>query len=272
VTWTLEELADRAAQALADADVRVANGRVTGVPDGRLIRWYATIGLVDRPTLGAGRVARYGHRHLLQLVAVKRLQAQGLPLTEVQRRLAGATDTTLRAIAALPPAVDRPTEDRTVPTYHALVLPVPSEDGDQARGAEATERPRRPTRRRATRRDAGSTGEPAASAPAAPAPATPTEGVSARDAPLAGPRFWTARPTAAPTSIAGDPGLDTGGDTVTRVYGVRIRDLTLLLPAPPADDDLDAIAAAARPLLDLLAERGLLHRTADETPRRGAPE
>ena len=32
----------------------------------------------------------------------------------------------------------------------------------------------------------------------------------------------------------------------------------LMLPARPAPDDLDAIQAAARPLLDLLAERGLL--------------
>jgi hypothetical protein len=31
------------------------------------------------------------------------------------------------------------------------------------------------------------------------------------------------------------------------------------------------MAAAAQPLLDLLAERGLLHRMAEETPREGAP-
>jgi len=45
---------------------------------------------------------------------------------------------------------------------------------------------------------------------------------------------------------------------------VRVGGLTLLLPAPPAADDLDAIAVAARPLLDLLAARGLL------TPREGS--
>jgi hypothetical protein len=41
---------------------------------------------------------------------------------------------------------------------------------------------------------------------------------------------------------------------------VRVGGLTLLLPGPPAADDLDAIAEAARPLLDLLAARGLLTR------------
>ena len=121
--WTLEELVQRAARALVAADVRVANGRVTEVPDARLIRWYATIGLVDRPVM-RGRVAHYGERHLLQLVAVKRLQAQGLPLAEIQHRLAGATDATLRDRRAARPTHPaqtagrcgtRPSRQRDVP-------------------------------------------------------------------------------------------------------------------------------------------------------------
>ena len=95
--WTLAELVDEATRALAD--IRVANGRVTEVPDGRLVRWYTTKGLVDRPLSGPRRSARYGHRHLLQLVAVKRLQAEGHRLVDIQHRLAGATDATLRSIA-----------------------------------------------------------------------------------------------------------------------------------------------------------------------------
>src|SRR5258706_14785766 len=95
--WTLAELVDEATRALAD--IRVANGRVTEVPDGRLVRWYTTKGLIDRPLSGPGRSARYGHRHLLQLVAVKRLQADGHRLVDIQHRLAGATDAHLRSIA-----------------------------------------------------------------------------------------------------------------------------------------------------------------------------
>jgi DNA-binding transcriptional MerR regulator len=96
--WTLAELVQRAARALAAADVRAPNGRVTEVPDARMIRWYTTTGLVDRPVM-RGRVATYGERHLLQLVAVKRLQAQGLTLAEIQQRLAGAPEAALRAAA-----------------------------------------------------------------------------------------------------------------------------------------------------------------------------
>ena len=78
------------------------NGRVRDVPNERLVRWYVTVGLVDPPLSRRGRVARYGRRHLLQLVAVKRRQAEGRSLAEIQAELAGATDETLAAVAHVP--------------------------------------------------------------------------------------------------------------------------------------------------------------------------
>jgi hypothetical protein len=102
VEWTLDELVRRVGRALVATDVRAPNARVTELPDARAIRWYATIGLVDRPSGTRGRSALYGPRHLLQLVAVKRLQARGHTLAEIQTRLAGATDTDLRRVADLP--------------------------------------------------------------------------------------------------------------------------------------------------------------------------
>ena len=79
-----------------------ANGRVRDVPNERLVRWYVTVGLVDPPLSRRGRVARYGRRHLLQLVAVKRRQAEGRSLAEIQAELAGATDEALAAVARVP--------------------------------------------------------------------------------------------------------------------------------------------------------------------------
>src|SRR5262250_1016845 len=107
-SWTIAELAELAAAALAAGDqqgqgpARV-NGRVRDVPNERLIRWYVTVGLVDPPLSRAGRVARYGRRHLLQLVAVKRRQAQGRSLAQIQGELLGATDDYLESVAGLPP-------------------------------------------------------------------------------------------------------------------------------------------------------------------------
>lgn len=100
--WTLDELARRAGAALAGEAVRAPNGRIRDLPDARAIRWYATIGLVDRPLPGPGRSARYGPRHLLQLVAIKRRQAAGHSLADIQAELAGATDETLHRIARIP--------------------------------------------------------------------------------------------------------------------------------------------------------------------------
>lgn len=100
--WTQEELVQRVAAALAGpAYAGAPNRRIRDVPDRRTVRWYTTIGLVDRPGAMRGRTALYGQRHLLQIVAVKRLQAQGLSIAEIQAELIGATNATLRRIAAV---------------------------------------------------------------------------------------------------------------------------------------------------------------------------
>jgi hypothetical protein len=103
--WTLDELVVRVSAALGAADYPGApNGRVREVPDRRAIRWYTTIGLLDRPDGMRGRTALYGPRHLAQLVAIKRRQAQGRSLAEIQGELVGTTDTVLYEIAGLDPA------------------------------------------------------------------------------------------------------------------------------------------------------------------------
>ncbi|MET9629718.1 MerR family transcriptional regulator [Lentzea sp. NPDC006480] len=100
--WTLDELLERVSAALTAEYSGAPNGRVRDVPDRRAVRWYATTGLVDRPSAMRGRTALYERRHLLQLVAVKRLQSEGRALAEIQSELAGATDATLAAIAKVP--------------------------------------------------------------------------------------------------------------------------------------------------------------------------
>lgn len=107
--WTLEELSGKVAELLDSAAYAAPNGRVQEVPDARTIRWYSTIGLVDRPVM-RGRTAVYGPRHLLQLVAVKRRQAQGRKIAQIQAELADAPDDVLLGIAELPEGLDLPVE------------------------------------------------------------------------------------------------------------------------------------------------------------------
>src|SRR5262245_57451256 len=96
---TIAELANRVAAALAGNFDGVGNGRVRDVPDLRAIRYYTTIGLLDRPAEMRGRTAYYGRRHLCQLVAIKRLQARGLSLAQVQERLVNLNDRQLDRLA-----------------------------------------------------------------------------------------------------------------------------------------------------------------------------
>ena len=183
--WTQEELVRRVAAALAGpAYPGSPNGRVRDVPDRRTVRWYTTIGLVDRPAAMQGRTALYGPRHLLQIVAIKRLQARGRSIAEIQAELIGATDATLRRLADV---------------------------ADDLLQGSTADRP--------ARRD----------------------------------RFWAELPVAAKPASALD------ADSVTTRAAVDLPGGALLLvPGQPDDDDLRAIYAAAQPLLDLLADRGLL--------------
>ncbi|MDT5030441.1 MAG: hypothetical protein QOC94_612 [Actinoplanes sp.] len=102
LVWTMDELVERVAGALAAEYAGAPNGRVRDVPDRRAIRWYTTTGLVDRPLGMRGRTALYGPRHLLQLVAVKKRQAQGHPLAAIQAELHDASDAVLADVARVP--------------------------------------------------------------------------------------------------------------------------------------------------------------------------
>ncbi len=99
--WTIGELAAQAAATLSTVEVDQSSGRVSEVPSTRTIRYYSTHGLIDRPADHRGRTALYGRRHLLQLVAIKQLQARGVPLTEIQSSLAGVDDEELARLAAV---------------------------------------------------------------------------------------------------------------------------------------------------------------------------
>ncbi|MDA0634637.1 MerR family transcriptional regulator [Nonomuraea sp. MCN248] len=250
-TWTIGELAERAADALR-AHAQPLNGRVRDVPGERLIRWYTTIGLVDPPLTRRGRIARYGRRHLLQLVAVKRLQAEGMSIADIQAALAGAPDASLEATARLPGPPPEAGDLRTPRGAGAdarlgvsasgVVPPPGSPDGQEPPGTEAGAyledgRPRTRSRFWADRPAQG-----------------PDRGVRK---PRGG--FHEENP-GAPAGGAGR--TERRGGTPGAVHGVRLAGgVTLVLDEArraPGDDDVRALLAAAGPLLAVLEERGLL--------------
>ncbi len=116
--FSLEQLSSEVAEELARRGLLGAapDARVSAAPDARTVRYYTTLGLLDRPRI-ENRQARYGERHLLQLLAIKALQSLELPLAQIQQALYARSDTELRQL------VDTlPKPDKTAPPLPALML------------------------------------------------------------------------------------------------------------------------------------------------------
>jgi DNA-binding transcriptional MerR regulator len=106
--WTLPELVAEVAARIA-ALPAPKNGQVRAVPDERTVRYYVTLGLLDRPSAMRGRTALYGPRHVAQVVAIKRLQAMGRSLQEIQALWPTLDDPTLARMSGVAlPAAGRP--------------------------------------------------------------------------------------------------------------------------------------------------------------------
>jgi hypothetical protein len=213
----------------------------------------------------------YGPRHLLQLVAVKRLQARGLPLVSIQQELAGATDTQLARVARLPAGVAAGPVPGAAPAAAASGGDGLAGDGGTEPGAAVAARSAAATRR-----------PPATAARAAAAVRGPAGGRARR----AG--FWREQPAAALTAATDadattadptdptapthpidvtDPTFPTrpsreeaGTPWAATLQGVRLGDGATLLLEPGRElgpEDIQALLDAGRPLLAALRDRGL---------------
>lgn len=118
---TLDELSAEVGKELEQRKLVVnqPDHRVSATPDARTIRYYTTLGLLDRPSI-KGRQARYSKRHVVQLVAIKALQLTQLPLSEIQTFLYGLSDaeleTVISSVVASLPKLQKSKSDPVRPT------------------------------------------------------------------------------------------------------------------------------------------------------------
>ena len=85
-------LAEAAARILAESGAaRQGRGTVTELPDERTVRYYLTEGLVPPAEEKQGTASVFEFRHLLQLLVVKKLQAEGLPIRAIRELVTGKT-------------------------------------------------------------------------------------------------------------------------------------------------------------------------------------
>lgn len=91
---TLPELVDVANELLPALLPKDAAGRVAEDVNPRLVRHYTTLGLLPEPRK-EGREARYLYEHLLRLLVVRRLLAEGYSSQALGQLLTGLDDSTL---------------------------------------------------------------------------------------------------------------------------------------------------------------------------------
>lgn len=246
----MEDLRTLVARALAGGDYSPAeSARVRAVPDVRTIRYYTTLGLLKPPAVMLGRTAYYNETHVMQLVAIKRLQAQNLSLADIQQRLVGLTNSRLATLAKLPEGfwkaadqyLEKPThQPRRTPPVAVAPTVTPAVIPTVAPGT--------------TTPSATSTSTPAKSLP---------ESVSANNGDVDGDAFWLT-PAVLPMSIAEEDcypvqAIESIVHAVVELHlakGVRI---DIQFPTASKTEpviDTAALYAAAQPLLkELIRQR-----------------
>lgn len=99
--FRMRELIERAARGQRRMELAGLSARVRQTADERTARYYTTTGVLSSPLRYDGRRALYGERHVLELLAVKRLQADGLTLEDARERMRGRPDAELLKLTGL---------------------------------------------------------------------------------------------------------------------------------------------------------------------------
>ena len=94
----LLEFARAGEQILAEMGLEQARGTVTSVPDERTIRYYMAEGLIQTPGEKQGTASLFSYLNLLQLLTVKKLQAEHLPIRKIRELVAGKSEQELEML------------------------------------------------------------------------------------------------------------------------------------------------------------------------------
>lgn len=97
----LPEFAQAAERILSELDLEQERGTVTSVPDERTIRYYLAEALIQSPEEKQGTASVFGYLNLLQLIVVKKLQADHLPIRKIRELVAGKSEQELENLAGI---------------------------------------------------------------------------------------------------------------------------------------------------------------------------
>lgn len=151
------ELAAAAARVLAEGGPVQARGTVSELPDERTVRYYLAEGLLAPAAEKQGTASVFGYLHLLQLLVVKNLQAQHLPIRKIRELVAGRSERELERLLG----GDEKTADKNAALNYletlltqarpaAMLPPAAPTSMNAQRTAAATPAPAAPTASQAT--------------------------------------------------------------------------------------------------------------------------
>jgi DNA-binding transcriptional MerR regulator len=92
-SFSIQTLSEQVNEWCEEHGVSPVSGQAGDNVSERSIRYYRTLGLLDAPEGGS-----YGEKHLLQIIAIRLLQAQGLPLRRIRELLYGRSLEELREV------------------------------------------------------------------------------------------------------------------------------------------------------------------------------
>jgi len=92
------ELAAQAASILAESGPIQERGTVSELPDERTLRYYLSEGLISPAEEKQGTASVFGYLHLLQLLVVKKLQAEHLPIRKIRELVEGRSERQLERL------------------------------------------------------------------------------------------------------------------------------------------------------------------------------
>jgi len=95
------ELANQAARILAELGTTQDRGTVSATPDERTLRYYLAEGLLSPATEKQGTASVFGYLHLLQLLVVKKLQSEHLPIRKIKELVGARTERELERLLGL---------------------------------------------------------------------------------------------------------------------------------------------------------------------------
>ena len=132
----LPEFAQAGARIIAELELEQARGTVTSVPDERTIRYYLAEGLVQAPEEKQGTASVFSYLNLLQLLTIKKLQAEHLPIRKIRELVAGKTESELETLLGVSgPLGTKKTRETDAKRYLESLL-APSQSLDSAAPAD----------------------------------------------------------------------------------------------------------------------------------------